>query len=196
MANKTQNITKLAVAVFMLLQFAVCFAENIPVDKMETPIVFIDENAMISGAENICTCLVDNNYSNATKDFTGKSLLKLIKPASNEKIKRENQSICAAKQKNVSYKAQLPVSFCLAGKNIIIANLPNGKQKRNRKLPSLNSNIFNVLSNSLKNNYLFKFYILKFTAINGNCINTVIYLSKQYGCLTAFAANSPPSFIK
>jgi len=195
MTNKTQKRTKLAVAVFMLLQFSV-FCAHTSADNREPFIFFKDENIVISGFEKVC---IKNHYDDKAEamirglhqinTFSSKQ----IEQTSNSKIKitRNSTPTCMLLQ----YNTQYPFYFLFACRNIA-ANLPTNNHKRQRKLPSFNSNIFKTFSNLLENNYLFKFYVLKFATLN-YCMQTytVIRISAQYGCLTAFSANSPPRFI-
>jgi len=69
MKKTTQNITKLPIAAFLMLQCAVCFAADFSIDSTVTSAIFIEENVVIAGVDNIfvagdcvftqCGCLTD-----------------------------------------------------------------------------------------------------------------------------------------
>ncbi|MCL1867822.1 MAG: hypothetical protein FWF72_02580 [Paludibacter sp.] len=189
MKKITQNITKLAVAAFLLLQCAVCFAADLSIDSTGTSAIFIEENAVIAGVDNI---FVDDDYDNVLeKDIT---ILpsEQIEQISNAEIKSENQSTHSSVHIDciiLQDGEQLPLTFLIAS-NSVVAVVPTDDQKRYKKLLFYKSGIFKALSKLLNNNYIFKL-----TFVNIACINAVICVSSQCGCLTAFAANSPPRFI-
>ncbi|MCL1867407.1 MAG: hypothetical protein FWF72_00430 [Paludibacter sp.] len=216
MANKTHNITKIAATVFLLLQFTVCFAEILSIDS-KTSTVFIGENTAISVSGN-GFFFVDNHINSIIETsivFIGKNtavvgtnhifinnryikynLIQYYAIIANSKLTEKSthihvKHIHTATQKNVLYREQFP--FLFAYRNIV-ANVPTNNYKRQRKLLPFNGNFFNALSNLLKNNYLFKFYISKFAAVNFAFTDTIIRVFVQCGCLTAFSANSPPHF--
>jgi hypothetical protein len=213
MTNKRQNITKFILTAFLLLQFVVCFADNVTfsTDNSIKGTIFVYENTAISGFENIFT---ENNNASTSIENLKKVEKTKIYICNNSKISGI-ENIFGIDHPQPETKNNYINMLSVAEQ---IATEEQNKNKRhtaiqNHRYYTAQSpfNFFAAGENSVailpaSNHKRYKSHNTNFNALskllnckNNNfinnyaiCLNAVFGVKMQCGILTSFASNSPP----